>query len=53
MKNPTFQEFVDDAFMAVFNALIMGGTESMKAQLKFFIGQAVRIAESGGFAEAD
>jgi hypothetical protein len=53
MKNPTFQEFVDDAFMAVFNALIMGGTGSMKAQLKFFIGQAARIAESGGFAETE
>jgi hypothetical protein len=51
MKNPTFQEFVDTAFQAVFNALITGGTASMKAQLEFYISQAVRIANDGGFAK--
>jgi hypothetical protein len=51
MKNPTFQEFVDDAFRAVFDALITGGTKTMKAQLEFYIGQAVRIANDGGFAK--
>jgi hypothetical protein len=51
MKNPTFQEFADAAFQAVFNALITGGTKSMKAQLEFYIGQAVRIAKDGGFSK--
>jgi hypothetical protein len=51
MKNPTFQEFVNDAFQAVFDALITGGTTRMKITFHFYIGQAVRIANDGGFAE--
>ena len=51
MKNPTFREFADAAFQAVFNALITGGTMSMRAQLEFYVGQAVRIANDGGFAK--
>lgn len=51
MKSPTFQEFADDAFKAVFNALITGGTASMKSQLEFYIGQAIRITLDEGFAK--
>jgi len=52
MKNPTFQEFVDSAFQAIFNGLITGGTASMKSQLHFYIEQAVRIVNDGGFSKS-
>jgi hypothetical protein len=52
MTNPTFQQFVDEAFMAIFNGLITGGTKEMKSQVHMQIQIAVQIVNMGGFAKA-
>jgi hypothetical protein len=49
--NPTFDQFVNDAFMAIFNGLITGGTKEMKAQLHMYIGRACNIFANGGFSK--
>jgi hypothetical protein len=53
MKNPTFQEFVDEAFMAIFNGLITGGTKEMKSQVFMYIQTAAWIASNGGFTKPE
>lgn len=52
MKNPTFHDFVDEAFMAIFNGLITGGTKEMKSQVHMYIQIAVQISGNGGFAQS-
>lgn len=49
MDTPTFQQFVDEAFMAIFNGLVTGGTKEMKSQVQMHIQIAVQIVNSGGF----
>jgi hypothetical protein len=49
--NPTFNTFVDEAFMNVFNGLITGGTTGMKSALSVYIQIATCIVANGGFSK--
>ena len=51
-KNPTFSEFVDEAFVDIFNGLITGGTGKMKSTLSMYIQIATQIMANGGFARS-
>jgi hypothetical protein len=49
--HPTFNAFVDEAFMNVFNGLITGGTTGMKSALSVYIQIATHILTNGGFSK--
>ena len=50
-QNPTFNQFVDEMFVYVFNGLITGGTKEMKSCLKMALSTAAQISKNGGFAK--
>lgn len=49
--NPTFNEYVNEIFVYVFDGLITGGTKEMKSRLMMAISNASRISANGGFKE--
>lgn len=50
MKTPTFDEFISEMFMYVFDGLVTGGTKEMKSRFTMAINNACMITQSGGFA---
>ena len=50
--NPTFNEFVNETFMQVFDGLVRGGTKEMKVQLQMALSTASWISANGGFSKA-
>jgi hypothetical protein len=50
-QNPTFEQFVNDMFLYVFDGLIRGGTKEMKNRVRLAIARSAEIAASGGFSK--
>jgi hypothetical protein len=48
-QNPTFNAFVNEMFVYVFDGLITGGTKEMKVRLMLTISTAAQISGNGGF----